>query len=240
LFENNGIPLYIQLKNKLLKDIKKNYSSNDKLPPESKLIEIYKVSRITVRKAMDELERDGLIIKKQGKGTYVKERKILYDATSIGSFTQRFSKQNHALKTKSIEYKIITNEHYVKDLLKCDTLLLIKRFRVLDGVPFSLMLNYFDIKRVPNIQEKFQIQSLYTFLKNEYGIEFHKAIETVEARSATKKEAKILETKKNSPLLSLHRLSYDEKLAPIEFSDIVIKADMYKHKIMLSREQQED
>jgi len=238
LFENNGIPLYVQLKHKLLKDIESNYKPNDLLPPESKLIQMHNVSRITVRKAMDELDREGVIIKKQGKGTFVKEKKILYDASSIGSFTQRFFKQNHSLQTKTIEYEIITTEHYVKNLLRCDTLLCIKRFRVLDGVPFALMLNYIDSKNVPNIQENFKIQSLYTFLKEEYGIEFFKAVETVEARAATKQEAKKLEIKEDSPLLSLHRLSYDEKMQPIEFSDIVIKADMYKHKIMLSREKQ--
>ncbi|MFK5882461.1 MAG: GntR family transcriptional regulator [Sulfurospirillum sp.] len=236
MFENNGIPLYVQLKNKLLKDIKTNYKPNDLLPPESKLIQMYGVSRITVRKAMDELDREGVIIKKQGKGTFVKEKKILYDASSIGSFAQRFSKQNHSLQTKSIEYELINTDHYVKSLLRCDTLLCIRRFRVLDGVPFALMINYLDVQNVPNIQENFKIQSLYTFLKKEYGIEFFKAVETVEARAATKQEAKRLEIKENSPLLSLHRLSYDEKMQPIEFSDIVIKADMYKHKIMLSRE----
>jgi len=236
LFENNGVPLYIQLKHKLLKEIKSNYKPNDLLPAESQLLKLYKVSRITVRKAMEGLEREGIVVKKQGKGTFVKEKKILYDANSIGSLTQRLSKQNHSLQTKTIEYEIIGTEHYVKDLLHCDTLLCVKRFRVLDGIPFALMLNYIDIQKVPNLQENFKIQSLYTFLKEEYKIEFYKAQETVEARAATKLEAKKLEIKEDAPLLSLHRLSYDKDNKPIEFSDIVIKSDMYKHKIMLSRE----
>jgi DNA-binding GntR family transcriptional regulator len=236
LFENNGVPLYVQLKHKLLQEIKSNYKPNDLLPAESQLLKLYKVSRITVRKAMEDLEREGIIVKKQGKGTFVREKKILYDANSIGSLTQRLSKQNHSLQTKTIEFEIIKTEHYVKDLLHCDALLCVKRFRILDGVPFALMLNYIDIKKAPNLQENFKIQSLYTFLKQEYKIEFYKAEETVEARAATKQEAKKLGIKENAPLLSLHRLSYDKNNKPIEFSDIVIKSDMYKHKIILSRE----
>ena len=72
MFENTGVPLYAQLKYKLLKEIEDNYKQGDLLPPESKLISLYKISRITVRKAMDELEREGIITKKQGRGTYVK------------------------------------------------------------------------------------------------------------------------------------------------------------------------
>jgi len=236
LFSKNGIPLYIQLKEKILKDIKENYKPGDIISTEAKFEQRYEVSRITVRKAIEQLEKDNIIEKKQGKGTFVKEQKILYHANSIGSLTQRLTKQNHALKTQSIAYEIIKGEHYVKDLLKCDTLLCIKRFRVLDDVPFALMLNYLDITKVPNLEENFKIESLYTFLKEEYSIEFYNAEETVEAKDATKDEAEKLGIKEEASLLSLHRLSFDKNNNPVEFSDIVIKANMYKHKIILSND----
>ena len=236
MFSRNGIPLYIQLKEKLLKDIKKNYKPGDIIPTEAKLEKEYEVSRITVRKAIEQLENDNIIEKKQGKGTFVKEQKILYDANSIGSLTQRLSKQNHQLTTKSIEYEIIEGEHYVKDLLKCDTLLCIKRFRVLNDVPFALMLNYLDIQKVPNLEKNFNNESLYSFLKNEYEIEFYNAEETVEAKDASREESLKLGIKEESSLLSLHRLSFDKDNNPVEYSDIVIKANMYKHKIILSND----
>ncbi|APW65814.1 MULTISPECIES: GntR family transcriptional regulator [Arcobacteraceae] len=236
MFNKNGIPLYIQLRNKLEKDIRENYSPKDLIPTELKLEEIYKVSRITIRKAIEELEKDNIVIKKQGKGTFVKEQKILYDANSIGSLTQRLSKQNHKLTTESIEFEIIKEDHYVKQLINCETLLCIKRQRYLDNKPFALMLNYLDIKKVPNLKERFNIESLYTFLKDEYSIEFYNAEETVEAKDASKEEAKKLGIKENASLLSLHRLSFDKNNIPVEYSDIVIKADMYKHKIILSND----
>ena len=236
MFAKNGIPLYVQLKNKLLKDIRENYKPNDIIPAEGELEKLYNVSRITVRRAIEELGKEGILVKKQGKGTFVREQKILYDANSIGSLTQRLKKQNHHLKTKTIEFEIINGEHPVKELLRCDTLLCIKRFRVLDEVPFALMKNYLDIKKVPNLKEKFQIESLYTFLKKQYSIEFYNAEETVEAKAAAFEEAKKLNVDEKYPLLSLHRLSFDKHNNPVEYSDIVIKSDMYKHKIMLSRE----
>lgn len=236
LLNRRGIPLYVQLKDKLLKDIKMHYKVGDIIPTELKIEKEYEVSRITVRKAIEELEKDNIIEKKQGRGTFVKEQKILYDANSIGSLTQRLAKQKDVLKTKSIEFIIIEDDHYVKDLLKCDTLLCIKRTRLLNNMPFALMLNYLDISKVPKLEDKFNIESLYTFLQNEYNIEFYNAKETVEAKNATNIEAKKLDIKERDALLSLHRLSFDKYNDPLEYSDIVIKADMYKHIILLSNE----
>ncbi|WP_072681152.1 GntR family transcriptional regulator [Arcobacter sp. LA11] len=238
MFAKNGIPLYLQLKEKLLEDIKLNYKVNDIIPAEGKLEKKYEVSRITVRKAIEELEKDNVVIKKQGKGTYVQEQKILYDANSIGSLTQRLSKQKHLLTTKSISFEIIEKEeeHFVKDMLNCDKLLCIRRTRLLDEVPFALMINYFDVNTVPDIDKKLNLESLYAFLKEEYNIEFYNAEEIVEAKAANESESEKLNIKEGSPLLSLKRLSYDKNNKPIEYSNLVIKADMYKHKIILSND----
>ena len=236
MFAKNGIPLYVQLKKKLLKDIQVNYKAGDLFSPEIKIEKEYEVSRITVRKAIELLERDNILEKKQGSGTFIKEQKILYDANSIGSLTQRLNKQNHKLTTKSIEFLVIKKEHYVKELLNCDTLLCIKRFREMDGVPFALMINYLDFDKVPNLKKKFNIESLYTFLKDEYNIEFYNAKETVEAKNSTKEEAQKLGIEEGSALLSLHRLSFDKENNPVEYSDILIKANMYKHQITLSND----
>ena len=173
MFKKNGIPLYLQLKEKILEDIKKNYIAGDIIPAEGKLEKQYKVSRITVRKAIEELERDRIVIKKQGRGTFVQEQKILYDANSLGSLTQRLTQQNHQLTTKSISFEIIKNEHYVKNLLKCDTLLCIRRTKLLDDIPFALMINYFNIEVVPDIDKKLNLESLYSFIKEEYNIVFN-------------------------------------------------------------------
>ena len=235
MFTKNGIPLYYQLKEYLLQEIKTHYQAGDLLPSESAIEKQYGVSRITVRKAIEELSREGIVMKKQGKGTFVLEQKILYDANIIGSLTQRLEQQNHQLQTKSIDYITITEAHHVKALLECDTLLCIKRLRLLDGVPFALMLNYIDPNNVPGLQEQFGKGSLYTHYKKAYKITFYHAEETVEAKAATKEQAKKLEIPENTPLLCLQRLSYDKQNAPIEYSDIVIKADMYKHKILLTR-----
>lgn len=232
MFEKNGIPLYIQLKNELLNNIRKNYHTNDVIPSEPIIEKNYEVSRITVRRAIDELVKEGILEKKQGLGTFIKEKKILYQSKHIGSLSQRLLKQQHILETKSIQYEIVTNTKE-NEFLNCRELLCIKRFRVLDNIPFAIMKNYINIEKVKGIEEKFNIESLYKFYKQEYDIVFYNAEETIEAVLSNKDQSSLLCIKENSALLSLKRLSFDENNDPIEYSNIKIKADMYKHQILL-------
>ena len=237
MFENSGIPLYVQLKNKLLRDIKQHYAPGDLLPPESALIRTYNVSRITVRKAIEELAREDVVVKKQGKGTFVKERKVVFNANFIGSLTQRLAQQKRRLETRSITYTTLTKGHPVLETLRCNNVLRIERVRVLEGIPFAIMTNYIVEDLVPNLEETFTTQSLYAFIKKEYGIQLHHAVETIEAKGADEREATLLEVEKGFPLLSLHKLSYDANNTPVEFSDVVLRSDMYTHQIKLSMEE---
>jgi len=238
LFTKNGIPLYVQLKEKLKKDIKANYSPNDKIPSEGDLVNKYNVSRITVRKAIEELEKENIVEKRHGYGTFVKEKTVTYDANIIGSLTQRLLKQNRTLTTKTKSFEIIEKDepHFAKDLLACSKLLVMKRTRLLEGEAFALMTNYFDLDAVPNLDKKFNLESLYSFIKEEYGITLHSSDETIESVSADAFQAEQLEIDVGKPLLSLKRLSYDENNTPIEYSHLLIKANMYKHKIKLVNE----
>lgn len=231
-----GIPLYVQIKEKLLQDIEKNYKAGDKIDNEEKLEKKYKVSRITIRRAIEELEKENIVEKMQGRGTFVKEPKILYDANVIGSLTQRLEKENIALKTVLLNYIIIEDDHSVKNLLKCKKLLCIERVRVIGDKTFAYMLNYINYDIVHGLREEFTIESLYTFYKQRYGIEFFNAEETIEAKYSSKKISKLLKIEDKSPILCLQRLSFDRNNLPIEYSDIAIKHDMYKHKIILKNE----
>ena len=83
----SDIPLFEQLKNDLLEQIKKGiYISGQQIPTETELSELYHVSRITIRRAITELCNEGVLIKKQGKGTFVKERKIFRNWNILSAF----------------------------------------------------------------------------------------------------------------------------------------------------------
>lgn len=75
LDRNSKTPLYQQLKITLLKYIEENLNEGDSLPIESEIEKMYGVSRITVRKTIEDLEKDGIVMKHQGRGTFVQSKK---------------------------------------------------------------------------------------------------------------------------------------------------------------------
>ena len=85
----NSTPLYLQLKNKVKKDIRTGLlKPGDKLPSEMQMQKEYNMSRVTVRNAMAELEVEGYIIKVQGKGSFVAQSDMLRLPIGVTSFTE--------------------------------------------------------------------------------------------------------------------------------------------------------
>ena len=86
---NSIVPLYEQVAEFLKRDIENGvYNATGKIPTEAELAEQYKVSRITIRKAMDNLVGDGLVEKKQGKGTFIRRQKFAKDIKNLQSFSE--------------------------------------------------------------------------------------------------------------------------------------------------------
>ena len=80
-------PLYHQLMQRITDDIEKgNYPVGSRIPPEHELAAAYRVSRVTVRRALAELTQEGLLERKQGKGTFVSVPRISRNLKSINSF----------------------------------------------------------------------------------------------------------------------------------------------------------
>src|SRR5690625_3546782 len=103
LMSRSKIPLYKQVKQKMIKEINQYMKAGDLIPTESELEEKFNVSRITVRKAIDELVEEGYVEKIQGKGTFVLSTKIVQDANSITSWTEEMLLKGKNPETKSLK-----------------------------------------------------------------------------------------------------------------------------------------
>ena len=91
--KNNKVPLYLQLVDDLIKKIENNtYKKDEKLPSERELCEMYGMSRITVRNALQELDRDNYIYKLHGKGTFVSSKTYKQNLVNLYNFTDEMKK----------------------------------------------------------------------------------------------------------------------------------------------------
>ena len=101
-------PLYLQLVDTLEEEIRESMLANDKLSSERELTQIYGVSRITVRLALQELENRGLVYKKHGKGTFVSEiGDSAVDLSTAYSFTEQMKKLGKVPQTSILSFSVI-------------------------------------------------------------------------------------------------------------------------------------
>ena len=202
------------------------------LPSENTLCEQYKVSRVTVRRALAELTEIGLLERKQGKGTFVSIPRIQQDLKSLHSFHDA-CKQNGRIPSTDVIHIIETtaDARDAEDLnLKpgsrvVETL----RLRRADGEPVVLERNRFSMAYA-YLEDEDLKGSLYAVLR-EYGAEPTQAVHDISLCYATAEEARYLEIEEGAPLLKLHELIFDQRGRPLHNSVQLIRGDRFVFRI---------
>jgi GntR family transcriptional regulator len=140
--EKSPVTLYYQLKEMLKQKIKSGEWAIDiKIPTERMLCEMYNVSRITVRKALEELEREGYLKRMQGKGTFVTSIKIEQRLSKFYSFSEEIKKMGYVSSTRIIEFSMVDADRKLSGLLgvkENSRLYSLKRLRLANHEPFAL------------------------------------------------------------------------------------------------------
>jgi len=232
---NPKVPLYYKiesdLKNKIFSG---HYKPGNILPSERELIDIYKVSRLTARAAVDRLATENLVVKIQGKGTFVSKPKLKYRIGHLYSSGEEILMKYYEIETKVLNLKIIIADKNVKEYLELqenEKTVYLERLRYADTTPVALIKSYLPYRYVPNIElVDFNDKSLYQTLENSYGLQLNEAQETIEAVRANTRSANLLEIKPGTPLLLDHRITYliDGKI--IEYEIVEYRSDIYKYR----------
>lgn len=231
--------LYIQVKNILVERIQQGqWAANTLIPTEQKLIKEFKVSRTTIRQAINVLVQNGLLEKKQGKGTVVKAQNLTGHLGKLKGFAEevREKGQNPHSKVIRSEYKsTFFQEQQALQVREDDTILLIERIRFADQKPIAIerttwpkeigdLILEHDLDKA-NFYEVLESRNIY--LKN--------AKEEIRAINATIEEADLLGIRPGEALLEMTRLSYGMNDRPIEFTRTKYRSDMYQYSIELNR-----
>lgn len=237
--KSQPVPLYYQVKANLLEKIKNNYFNvGDLIPSEAELQETYKVSRITIRRAVQELVQEGHLFTQQGKGTFVSKPKASQELNLISSWAETMMKLGMHPETKVIKFSEEPAPINIAKLLNIpigEKVYKIERIRNANNEPTCIMTNYLVPSIVPGLLERGLIgESLYETLEKGYNITLGRAEEVVEAKSAKVSEATTLQIKRGAPLLHATRVTYDISDRPVEVVISITRADRYSYKIKLT------
>ncbi|SHE80535.1 GntR family transcriptional regulator [Marinitoga hydrogenitolerans DSM 16785] len=238
---NSPIPLYYQIKEQLKNYIELNkLPAHTLLPTEDELSKKYSVSRLTVRNAMKELINEGIIYRIQGKGTFVSEKKLITDLTSLKGFNDEMESIGKKTKAKVLFNGFILPDAKVVKIFKLkknQKVLLLSRIRFEGNIPRAIENAYLNISAYPElieIKEKDMSNlSLYKLLKDKFQIFPTHAKEEIEIIHANKKISKILNIKENDCVLSIIRLTSSQDNIPFEYVESKYKKDNFKLRITL-------
>lgn len=238
---NSNIPYYIQLIDALRERIGSgDWNAGDQIPSEPDLCESYSVSRTVVRQALRELELEGLIIRRKGKGTFIAEPKISESlAQKLTGFYQDMVERGHKPVTLVLRHEVVPATEKVASYLRVvpgTSVIDVKRLRSVNDEPIVLVTSYLPYDLCPKLAETdLTDQSLYEFLENECGIMISHGRRYIEAVVANKAEANLLQVDVGAPLILLDSVSYLEDGTPIEYYHALHRGDRSRFEVELVR-----
>lgn len=229
---NSIVPLYHQVYEILHDKILNNeWKPGDMIPAEYELIERYKVSRITVRRVLDMLDKEGLIRRERGRGTFVAQPRLEHGLSRIVNFTEDMRQRGFEPSTKVIFSELVPASDYIAEKLEVEEgeeLVWLDRLRLADHEPMCVEQSYLIHRYCPGILKyDFSKKSLREVKAREYGIRWIRATQVIQGILSPPDLSHLLNIKTNSPLLYIERVSFSQHNIPIEYLRTYYRADRY-------------
>ena len=238
---DSDIPLYSQL----VSIVKRNISAGtlatgDLLPSEAEMCKSFDISRSTVRQAIGALEADGLVVRKQGRGTFVAEPKVKRKTEMIYSFTSEISSMGMTPSSTLVEFEIISPSPDIEKVLDLSSkdakVYKFTRIRNVDGEPLILETSFYPQYIYPKLtRELLETHSFYSLLF-EVGIVPSNAIDSYEAVTMNRKEAELLNCKSGACGFFVQRRTYTDTGMVYEFTQSLMRADRVKLDLHLHKD----
>lgn len=206
--------------------------ANDQLPSEHELSTMHSVGRNTVRRAISELAKDGILKTVAGVGTFVADHRLEKTAQHLYSFSSEMSKHGKRVTSRVLEAKLISADSFLARRLQVQLgaeVAFLYRVRLMDGEPTALERSYLPHELCPGILEHdFSQESLYHTLSTVYDKMPNHAEQVIEASLATSEVARLLDLELPAVVLVFHR---DTRLASgqvIEYVDSELRGDRFR------------
>lgn len=225
---------YLRVREHLRKRVK-SMRVGELLPSESELCAEYAVSRITIRRAVDDLANDGLVVKEQGRGTFVARPVVAQKyserfAESIQGFYGEMAARGENVTTRVLRQQVVFATPDLAEVLRLDSddeVVELIRLRSVNDEINHIVHTYLPVSLFPKTATKdFTDGSLYDFIRSEYGADLHATHLTIEVAIAADDEAEYLEVPPGSPLLQISSKVSDSVGHPMLFGFSRLRPDV--------------
>jgi GntR family transcriptional regulator len=203
----------------------------ESIPSERQLGVDLGVSRLTVRAALDELVREGYLVRRRGSGTFVAEPKVPKGMT-ISSFSDDMRERGLTPGSRTLEFHTIPAGARLGRILHVspsEPVIAIKRLRLADGGPMALELLHVRASLFPGLSAgDLEQGSFYDLLERRYGIGIVGGSQTVEPTVTNEEESDLLGVPLHSPALLFERVTRSEADDIVEFTSSIYRGDRYR------------
>jgi GntR family transcriptional regulator len=228
-----SMPLYVQIAEGFLDRIESGeLAPGDRLPPERELSDLLSVNRMTVRRALRMLEGQGLLIRRQGAGTYVAEPKIERQASQLFPFTRGMEQRGYKPGIRLITFEKRPAETSIAQKLGIAVAAPVFRaYRLRTLNQEAVMLEDFTVPAsiFPDFdRHDLSNRSLYEIFAKEYNLVISQAHQSLEPVIASEYEAHLLGVDAGAPMMLERRLAFDEYHRPVEYSKDLYRGDRFR------------
>ncbi len=225
-------PLYLQIA-EILRDQIRNgdYTAGELLPSEHDLMVEYSVSRNTAQRAIEDLVRDSLAIRIQGKGTFVPKSIVEFGLHRLTSFTEEMRFKGLQPSAKVLQFDTILGDAFIAEQLSVsvdDPIYRLIRIRYGDDNPMAYQKSYLPMHLCKGLeQHDFARESLFSVLEQHFQLKISWQNQYIKPRIARQSEAEPLEIDAGTPLLFLAGVAYLDRDIPVEYKEIYYRSDLY-------------
>ncbi|GKX32671.1 MAG: GntR family transcriptional regulator [Rhizobiaceae bacterium MnEN-MB40S] len=233
-------PLHHQVYVVLRQQIEEGQFADDKqIPSEHELSQIFSVSRITIRRAMDRLKQEGFVSRARGKGTFARlpQAPQAISANLKGIF-ENLMAMGLRTRVKLIEFGYVPAPPAIAEKLKIEpgaTVQRAVRVRFHENIPFSHLTTYLPEEIGRHCDERELSETPLLLLMERAGVKVSAADQSVSAKLADPMVAPLLEIEAGYPLLWVKRTVVDQNDRPVEYLNALYRPDIYEYHMSMSR-----
>ena len=223
-------PLYHSLGHVIRSKIQSSeWSVGQQIPSERALMEMFGVSRATVRQGIENLVKEGVLHRMHGKGTFVAPPKIKQGLLRLLAFSDIMRRSGFNPSARLLGKECIDPPLNVRKVLAfpdSEAAAWLQRLLLVNDVPMLIETSYFSATRFPDLLEAYdETDEPHLFIYKHYGVKIVRASETLEPVIMEGHEARILGVKRGFPALWVEHIAYEATGKPVAFLTILLRGD---------------